>query len=231
MNLVNTARKSRIRTLAAVLAVAGSALGATVAQPAAADAAEFHTSVACQESATPVASHTCLANELPAAYFESTVTVTYAVCLEAPDQEVSCSEEGYAEAGRLYFNPITATEVGTYAVTWWVGEVEVGYWRFRVEPAASSGSSSSTPSPESPMPAATTGLATAPGLELESGLPSQGAGAPGLGAAPTTTGPACRAADKRVIELMGELKHASKKQVHGLGSKLRAAKAKARKAC
>jgi hypothetical protein len=239
MNLVAAIRKSRLRTLAVVLAVAGSALGATVAQPAAANAAEFHSGVGCMESPTPVYSHTCLSNELPAAYFESTVSTNYFICLEAPNHGVTCSREGFAEASRLYYTPITAGEVGIYTVTWWVGEFQAGYWRFQVEPAGGSTTGSSpvdgsSLTPGAGMPSA--GGAGAPGLELGiapttlemGGAPS---GSPKLGAAPTIAAPACQAADKQVVKLMGDLKHASKKQAHGIESKLKAAKAKAKKVC
>jgi hypothetical protein len=226
MNLFAAIRKPRIRTVAAVLAVAGGALGATLAQPVAANAAEFHTSVACTESSSPVASHTCLANELPTAYFESTVATGFEVCLEAPNHEVSCSGEGFAEAHGLYFNPITTGELGTYAVSWWVGEYEVGFWRFRVEPAASP----TAPSP-SDSPLLPSGAAAAPGLEFGTMPSSLEAGpVPKFGSAPMTS-PVCQASAKQITKLMGELRHASKKQERGLDAKLKAAKAKARKAC
>jgi hypothetical protein len=238
MNLVAAIRKSRIRTFAAILAVAGSALGATVAQPAAASAAEFHSGVACMESPTPIYSHACLSNALPAAYFESTVPTNYHFCLEAPNQSVTCSHEYFVEAGHFYYVPFTATEVGTHTVTWWVGEFQAGYWRLQVEPVGSSTTGSSpvdgsTLTPVAGMPSA--GGAGIAGLELGSGPTLEVGGAPSgspkLGAMPTRPAPACQAADKQVAKLMGELKHASKKQSHGIESQLKAAKAKAKKAC
>ena len=236
MNLVAAISKSRLRTFAAVLAVAAGALGATVAQPAAASAAEFHSGVGCTESPTPAYSHTCLSNDLPATYFESTVSTSYFICLEAPNHGVSCGREGYAEAGRLYYTPITAGEVGVYTVTWWVGEFQAGYWRLQVEPAAGSTGSSpvsgSSPTPGAGMPSPGGGS----GSELEitpTSLEVSGAssGSPKAGAAPAKAAPACKAADKQVAKLMGELRHASKKQVRGIESELKAANAKAKKAC
>jgi hypothetical protein len=233
MNPVAAIRKSRLRTLAAVLAIAGSALGATVAQPAAANAAEFHSGVGCTESSTPVYSHNCLSNDLPATYFESTVSTNYFICLEAPNHGVTCSREGFAEAGRVYYTPITAAEVGIYTVTWWVGEFEAGYWRLQVEAAGSTTTGSSPGSGKSPTPGA--GMpspAGAPGLELEIDPTAlEAGGSPKPGAAPTNAAPACQAADKQVAKLMDALGHASKKRVHGIESKLKAAKAKAKKAC
>jgi hypothetical protein len=230
MNLVSAIRKSRIRSLVAVFAVAGSALGATLAQPVAADAAEFHTSVACMESASsPVASHSCLANELPAVYFESTVATWFDLCVEAPNHEVSCSGDHFAEADHRYYWPITAREVGTYTATAWVGEYEVGVWRFLVELSSSASAGAPSPSDGSLMPSP--GSAAVPSLELGATPSSLEVGAaPTLGAAPMTS-PVCQAAAKQVSKLMGELKHASKRQVRGLESKLKAAKAKAKKAC
>jgi hypothetical protein len=228
VNPARAIRKSRIAPLAVVLAVAGSGLCATIGQPGAADAAEFHTAVACKESSSPVPSHNCLANELPAAYFESSVSTNYVVCLEDPSQEVSCAED-FAGAYGLYANPITADDVGSYAVSWWIGEYEVGYWRFRMEP----GSGSSSPSPSSGSLTPGKGSAAAPsGLELELSPSSVETGAAPSGAsAPTAAAAACRAADTQVTKLKAELKHASKKQASALASKLKAAKAKAKKAC
>jgi hypothetical protein len=232
MNLADAIRKSRIRAFAAVLAVAGSALFAGLA-PAAADAAEFQAYAACSESGIAAPSHTCATNDLPAAFFKSTVATRYFVCLEGPTGARACSSELYGAAGVLYFTPLVAEEVGTYTASWWVGESEVGYWRFRAEAPAAATTPAPAPTSGAPSPTAESASSptSLPGLEPGPNASLEAILKPATGPAPTAIGPACRKAEGQVTKLKGELKHASQNRAQKIKLELGRAKLSAAKSC
>jgi hypothetical protein len=102
--------------------------------PGAAGAATFSTFVGCDDLAeNPVPAHVCRLDDFPAAYFESDTDTEYDVCVEFPDGQVLCQIEEEAEGEVLYLNSIVTDEAGEYFVIWFVEEVEVGSWSFRID--------------------------------------------------------------------------------------------------
>ncbi len=189
--------------LAAVasLAIAGSA-----------SAAEFETFVGCDDLAeTPVPAHVCQIGDFPGAYFESDVDAEYEVCVEFPDAVELCAEEQFAEAGVLFVNSITSNQEGEHLVTWYVEGVEVGSWAFRLDPPAPP---PPPPPPPPPVPSLPTPAATPP---------------PAVTPVAST---GCLKAQQRVRNLKNRLQNASgRKQKTKLRSKLRTARATARRLC
>jgi hypothetical protein len=106
---------------------------ASLAIPLSASAAQIETFVSCSDAA-PIPSHVCKVGDSPGAFFESDEDVEYDVCAEFPDGEELCLEDQEAEGGVLFVNSLTTNLPGNHLVTWFVEDVEVGSWDFRMEP-------------------------------------------------------------------------------------------------
>jgi hypothetical protein len=173
--------------------------------PPSSSAATYETFVGCDDlSENPVPAHVCQLGDFPGAYFESDVDTEYEVCVEFPSTAFICSEEEFAEAGVLYVNSITSEQPGAHFVSWYVGEIEVGSWAFRLDPPAPPAAAPAT------SPPATTLL-------------------PAAAPVPST---ACLKAKQRVGKLKGRLRHAlGAKQKTKIRNSLRGARAAVRSAC
>jgi hypothetical protein len=57
----------------------------------------------------------------------------YDVCVEFPVGEALRAEEQLADAGVLFVNSITTNSLGNHPVIWFVEDVEVGSWTFRMD--------------------------------------------------------------------------------------------------
>ncbi|HXS32468.1 MAG TPA: hypothetical protein VN758_01675 [Solirubrobacterales bacterium] len=186
--------------LAMVLAIAASLL-----IPLTASAASYETFVGCDGlSENPVPSHVCLTSDFSAAYFESDVDTNYEVCIETPTGTELCSEEEPAEAEILYEDPFPSKlAAGNYFAYWYVGEIEVGSWAFRLD--------SPPPPPVLTLPAA-----PAPPPPAVALGPSAG----------------CLKAQHLVTKINKQLKNAAgPKQKAKIRGKLRKAKSAAKRLC
>lgn len=194
---------ARVKRLFLGLVVAATAL---LFVPLQASAAEYETFVGCDDN-TPTPSHVCQVGDPLGAYFESDADVEVEICVEFPNAQELCTEELFAEEGALYVLSIPNELEGDHLVTWYVGEVEVGSWAFRLDP----------PPPPPAPPAAPPAAAPAPAP-----LPTV---APG-------PSPTCLKAQQRVRGLKNRLRNANgRKAKTKIRLKLRKARATARRVC
>ncbi len=140
--------------LALILATGLLALPASMAE-----AAGYSAYVGCSISASAAPSHVCQIGDEPGAYFESpAVDVEYEICIDFPNGEPICLEEQFAEAGVLFVNEITSEVAGNHLVTWYVEDIEVAAWSFRMDapapplPAPTLPSPAPAPAPLAPAP-------------------------------------------------------------------------------
>ncbi|HET6998780.1 MAG TPA: hypothetical protein VFI03_09335 [Solirubrobacterales bacterium] len=175
-----------------------------------ASAAEYDTFVGCDDlTENPVPSHVCQVGDFPGAYFASDVDTEYDVCVEFPSGTTLCAEEQFAEAETLYVNSITSEAEGNHFVSWYVEDVEVGSWSFRLDPPPLPPADPPLPAPQVLPPPPPPPLPAAP-------LKSQG----------------CLKAEGRVAQLKNRLRNTSGgKQKAKIRGKLRNARVEARRAC
>lgn len=77
--------------------------------------------VACKRNSNAPPAHRCRLGSKVGAFFESSVPVTYTVCVRFPSNRRLCARGQSAEAGVLYVNAVSTRESGRHAVTWYVG--------------------------------------------------------------------------------------------------------------
>jgi len=90
--------------------------------------------VACSNSKTAPASHSCGKNEKKAAFFVSeNADVRYDVCLKVPGPDDKlCARDQQAKKGKKIRNIITSEKPGKHTVTWYVDDKLVDSFTFRV---------------------------------------------------------------------------------------------------
>jgi hypothetical protein len=112
-------------------------IGAVVAVavfPSTAFGADYVAYVGCSPFASAAPSHVCEVGDEPGAFFESPeAEVEYEACVTFPTADVLCAEEQPAEEGVLYVNTITSELPGDYLVNWYVEDIEVAEWAFRMD--------------------------------------------------------------------------------------------------
>jgi hypothetical protein len=86
-----------------------------VAEPA------YRAYVACRRNSNAPPAHRCRLGSKVGAFFESSVSTTYTVCVRFPSRRRLCARNQVAEAGVLYVNAVSTRELGRHAVTWYVG--------------------------------------------------------------------------------------------------------------
>lgn len=79
---------------------------------------KFTAYVACGLSRNARASSSCGSKQKIGAFFKSTKTVTYKVCVKFPNGKSLCARKQRAEGGVLYVNKITGAMPGRHKVTW-----------------------------------------------------------------------------------------------------------------
>ncbi len=77
--------------------------------------------VACKRNSNALPTHRCRLGSRVGAFFESSVPVTYTVCVRFPNNRRLCARGQSAEAEVLYVNAVRTREFGRHAVTWYVG--------------------------------------------------------------------------------------------------------------
>jgi hypothetical protein len=82
---------------------------------------EYRVYVGCNRGRYARPARRCRWGSKPGAFFESSATTPFTVCLRFPNARRFCTEEQNAEAGVLYVNPITTRLVGRHDVIWIVG--------------------------------------------------------------------------------------------------------------
>lgn len=82
---------------------------------------EYRAYVGCNRSRYARPAYRCRLGSKPGAFFESSVSTTYTVCLRFPNRRRLCAEEQIAEAGVLYVNPLTTRLFGRHDVIWLIG--------------------------------------------------------------------------------------------------------------
>jgi hypothetical protein len=93
---------------------------APVAPPAEEVAPVYRAYVACRRSSNAPPARRCRLGSKVGAFFESSVPVTYTVCVRFPSLRRLCARNQSAEAGVLYVNALATREFGRHAVTWHV---------------------------------------------------------------------------------------------------------------
>jgi hypothetical protein len=175
--------------------------------PASAGAANYDTFAGCDDLAdNPVPSHVCQLDDFPAAYFEADADTEYEVCVEFPAGDVLCAEEQEAEAGVLVINSLTTDETGDHFISWWVGDEEVGSWTLRMDPV---------PPPPAPVNPVVAPAPVVPPL-------------PAVALAPSAV---CLKAQQRIRGLSGRVRKAEGPSKAKIRTKLKGARATAKRAC
>ncbi len=109
------------------------ATGWLLATPTTSSAANFVAYVGCSNFAEAAPSHVCQIGDNPGAFFESDTEVEYDVCVEFPTAVEDCLEEELVKPETLFVNAITSGIPGTHLVTWFVEDIEVASWDFRLD--------------------------------------------------------------------------------------------------
>jgi hypothetical protein len=170
--------------------------------PAVAGAAEYDTYVACSPSFAAPPSQDCQLGDTPAAFFETDEETEYDVCVEFPDGKYLCAFEQEAEAEVLYLNEIISSSAGQHYVDWYVGNVLVGEWGFRLNAPA-------PPPPPPPAPPAIVPPVVTPQISV-----------------------ACVKAKSKVRKFKNQLQNASKPKAKArIRGKLNRARAAAKRLC
>lgn len=79
---------------------------------------KFTAYIACGVGRSAKAASSCGRKQKIGAFFKSTKTVTYKVCVKFPNGRTICAKRQQAEGGVLYVNKITGSMPGRYKVTW-----------------------------------------------------------------------------------------------------------------
>jgi hypothetical protein len=87
--------------------------------------------VACGWSHLAPSSSSCPHRSKVGAFFESSESIEYTVCLRLPTGRSLCSRDQQAEAGVLYVNHLRTSIVGRHKITWFVGGRRIvrHFWR------------------------------------------------------------------------------------------------------
>jgi len=87
--------------------------------------------VACSLSQYGRPAHECAHRAHVGAFFRSSVTTTYTVCVKLPTGRRLCARGQEAEAGVTYVNKITTSITGWHKVLWYVGGRRIAwtFWR------------------------------------------------------------------------------------------------------
>lgn len=92
---------------------------------------EYRAYVACGLSRYADPAHECGHRSRPGAFFRSSVSTTYTVCVKFPTKRSLCVHGQEAEAGITYVNKITTSITGRHRVTWFVQGRRIAwtFWR------------------------------------------------------------------------------------------------------
>jgi len=93
------------------------------AAPPPAEVAEpvYRAYVACKRNSNALPAHRCRLGSKVGAFFESSVPVSYTVCVRFPNNRRLCARGQSAEADVLYVNAVRTREFGRHTVTWYAG--------------------------------------------------------------------------------------------------------------
>jgi hypothetical protein len=92
---------------------------------------EYRAYVACGLSRYAKPAHECGHRSRPGAFFRSSVSTTYTVCVRFPTNRSLCARGQEAETGVTYVNKITTSITGWHRVTWFVQGRRIAwtFWR------------------------------------------------------------------------------------------------------
>lgn len=93
---------------------------APVAPPVEEAAPDYRAYVACKRTSNAPPAHRCRLGSKVGAFFESSIPVTYTVCVRFPNRRRLCARNQRAEAGVLYVNAIATQDFGRHTATWFV---------------------------------------------------------------------------------------------------------------
>lgn len=101
--------------------------------PAGATSKPYTTRVACSLKKSAPASHACRSTDKKGAFFRSNdADATYTICVKFPTGKKLCAPAQESPRGTLYMNKISSKILGQHVVTWFVDNVRVGKFTFRV---------------------------------------------------------------------------------------------------